>query len=194
MSLSERLKAHLRMNLRTYALMGLVIAGSVLWEMLFMAVFTAIGVIKFGGLSFVTLPPFLAGSVPAILGIFTACIMAPIVEESFFRWLPISIATDEEGKLKRFGLPLIFVWSGLFFGFVHGYNYIAVVHKAPMGMMLAGLWWANRHDWKKALLSCMAVHMLYIVIATIIEYLIAVAYMHGAQDMLQYLMQKAAGS
>jgi membrane protease YdiL (CAAX protease family) len=197
MERTELIKAHFRRNLRTYALMGLVLSGMIVYEMLFMLVVSSLGLLKIATASVAVLPSVITDVIPASLGLtaFIACIMAPIVEESFFRWLPISLATDEEGRLRKpFGLALIFVWSCLFFGFVHGYNYMAVVHKAPAGLMLAGLWWANRHDWKKALFSCMAVHAVYNVVATIIEYFLAKAYMQGAQDAAQAILEKLTGS
>jgi len=151
-----------------------VLALALMW--LFLWMFAAVAVT--GDLSSlrrvaVPLGPFSAEIAAGLLslwaGLIGSCLLAPLFEETTFRWLWCSLGYDSAGKPRGdWSLPLVIVMPGIIFalghGFRYGFGYLLVLQLAPLGLVLAWLWIALMRRGAgrlEALLSCAFVHGAY---------------------------------
>jgi hypothetical protein len=91
------------------------------------------------------MPVFADGIWPFTYVLFQACLLAPVVEELFWRWLFCSIAYDSVGKARaNWSLPLMVGTCGLLFGLSHGFRYgftyEMIIRMSVIGAILGVLW------------------------------------------------------
>lgn len=176
----------------TASTMALVLMGMMLWSALFQLLALTIGSMSTDDLLHSGLIGHTALLSDAFWGgLFAACIAAPLIEESAFRWLFCSIAYDNQGQPRNqdWSLPIVVVFCGGLFATLHGFRYgwenfywlIAVL--GVHGSLLAWLWIRLARDgvnvWWHRLLACAAVHGAFNLLVSIENELITRALQAG---------------
>lgn len=91
----------------------------------------------------------------------SACIVAPFLEEIFFRALFCGVSADRSGKLSHWGWAVILSGSFIVFGLAHRNGLYSVLVQGVIGLFLARLWFRNGPGQKASYFSCVAAHGLY---------------------------------
>ncbi len=138
--------------------------------------------------------PSLADGIGGFLYVLAqACLLAPLVEEMFFRWLFCSIGYDAKGAARaNWSLPVVACVSGLLFGlshgFVYGFTYEMIIRMAVIGGLLGALWVLLKRRGASALVAlgcCMFAHGAYNFVVTASETVAVRSYELGKEEATQ---------
>jgi membrane protease YdiL (CAAX protease family) len=90
-----------------------------------------------------------------------ACIVAPFLEEILFRGVVCLSSSDENGKLRHWGVMMILAVSFILFGMAHRQGLHSILVQGVIGLLLARLWFRSGPNQYASYFSCVAAHALY---------------------------------